>query len=454
MTTPAGEHGSLWRALSDAGNLGNRFLAGASATTALADLATSSSLGGARQSLRARSVLLATKDQLAAALAMIELDGLARRMVLVPPGVPPAHLASIAATAEAEAIVSDESDPVALGLRVVPCGTALTPDSAPRSAAEITEWILLTSGTTGVPKLVVHDLGTLGGPARAKSPVVWSTFYDIRRYGGLQIFLRAMIGGGSMVVSSADEPTADFLARASARGVTHISGTPSHWRRALMSPAARGFAPHYVRLSGEIADQAILDRLAAFYPDARLAHAFASTEAGLAFEVNDGRAGFPASVLTGRDGGVELRVVDGSLRIRSSRNAKRYLDGGSLAGPDGFVDTGDMVEPLGDRYYFAGRRDGIVNVGGQKVHPEEVEAVINSHPAVAMSLVKARRNPFTGAVVVAEVVAKEKAADEALKGEILETCRRSLARHKVPAAIRLVPSLGVASSGKIDRGHG
>ena len=130
-----------------------------------------------------------------------------------------------------------------------------------------------------------------------RTSVLWSTFYDIRRYGGLQIFLRALLGGGSLVLSSAQESTGDFLIRAGAQGVTHISGTPSHWRRALMSPSAHRIAPRYVRLSGEIADQAILDDLRALYPEAKIAHAFASTEAGVAFEVGDGLAGFPASLI-------------------------------------------------------------------------------------------------------------------------------------------------------------
>ena len=73
---------------------------------------------------------------------------------------------------------------------------------------------------------------------------------------------------------------------------------------------------------------------------------------------------------------------------------------------DGFVDTHDMVELRGDRYYFVGRRDGIINVGGLKVHPEEVEAVINRHPSVQMSLVHGRKSPITGALVVADVVVK------------------------------------------------
>ena len=113
---------------------------------------------------------------------------------------------------------------------------------------------------------------------------VWGTFYDIRRYGGLQIFLRAVLGGGSLVLSSAAEPMADHLERLSAHEVTHISGTPAHWRRALMSPQAHRITPHYIRLSGEIADQAILNTLHSFYPKAAISHAFASTEAGVGFE--------------------------------------------------------------------------------------------------------------------------------------------------------------------------
>src|SRR5207248_5969923 len=144
----------------------------------------------------------------------------------------------------------------------------------------------------------------------------------------------------------------DFLVRAGRLGVTHISGTPSHWRRALMSPFVQTLTPRYVRLSGEIADQAILDHLRGVFPGAPAAHAFASTEAGVAFDVGDGLAGFPASFI-GRPGDVELKIQDGSLRIRSPRIALRYLGSGvpPIADPEGFVDTGDMVEQRGDRYH-------------------------------------------------------------------------------------------------------
>ena len=69
-------------------------------------------------------------------------------------------------------------------------------------------------------------------PAAAGSiPPVWGTFYDIRRYGGLQILLRALVGEGSMVLAEPGEPLRDQLARLARIGVTHLTGTPSHWRR-------------------------------------------------------------------------------------------------------------------------------------------------------------------------------------------------------------------------------
>jgi acyl-coenzyme A synthetase/AMP-(fatty) acid ligase len=467
MKMPQGEPGSLWDWLTIGTDRSDRFLRGVNGSAALLELLRGSSLGGRLGDLCGRSVLLAAKDQLTAALALIELDGIARRIVLCPADLPDGHVPSLIATAQCDAIVLDgtTSAPGDWQVACLVAGTPFILPTAPqRRGGQQTEWILLTSGTTGLPKLVVHSLASLTAPIKPgrplQDPAVWSTFYDIRRYGGLQIFLRAMIGGSSLVLSSAAEPTGDFLIRAGAHGVTHISGTPSHWRRALMSPLAHRISPQYVRLSGEIADQGILDRLRAAYPKAKIAHAFASTEAGVAFEVGDEMAGFPASLIGERGGDVELRVENGSLRIRSGRTASGYLGrpDDSLIDAEGFVDTGDMIAERNGRYYFAGRGDGVINVGGRKVHPEEVEAVINRHPGVYMSLVKARKNPITGSVVVADMVpiegldtADATARNEIIKNEIMETCYSALAPYKVPASIHFVASLAVTASGKLAR---
>ncbi|HKW47098.1 MAG TPA: long-chain fatty acid--CoA ligase [Gemmatimonadaceae bacterium] len=458
---------SLWESIAHTGLRGERSLWACDTTVALSDFASGSALGVRIDEIRGRSVLVSTSDQLAAALALIEVDGIARRVVLCPPDLDPAHLPYVVATAEVEIILTDRPvDPASgvSGPSVVGCERAVHATDVDRTPVHETEWILFTSGTTGVPKMVVHTLATLTGAIKPSGtlagPLVWATFYDIRRYGGLQILLRALVGGGSLVLSAPGEAASSFLTRARDHGVTHITGTPSHWRRALMSPEAKSVAPAYARLSGEIADQAVIDHLQSTYPHAKVAHAFASTEAGVAFEVTDGRAGFPDDLLLPNGSGVDLKVDDDTLRIRSSRTALRYLgnQSESLLDAEGFVDTGDVVERRGDRWFFVGRRGGIINVGGLKIHPEEVEAVINRHPDVRMSLVTARKNPITGAIVAAEVVLAS-AADHVLdvastentKAEILAACRRALPAHKVPASIRFVPALQVTPSGKLGR---
>jgi acyl-coenzyme A synthetase/AMP-(fatty) acid ligase len=454
---------TLWGLLSATGGLSARFIRGVNASLCLADLFARSSLYGGPEKFRGRSVLLATRDQFSSALALIELDGIARRMVLCPNDLPAAHLDGIISTAGIDTILTDATGPYGTNsVSRVACDPRMPFGVSGPERSEQTEWVLLTSGTTGPPKLVLHTLLSLSGPIVERSvvtsPIVWSTFYDIRRYGGLQIFLRALLGGGSLVLSSPEESTGTFLTRAGEAGVTHISGTPSHWRRALMSPSAGALAPRYLRLSGEVADRAILDGLRTRYPAAKIAHAFASTEAGVAFAVEDDLPGFPTALIGRDDADVEMKVEDGSLLIRSSCTAHGYLDdaeaGGQKAVADsyGFVDTGDMVERRGDRYFFVGRRDGIINVGGLKVHPEEVECVINAHPGVRLSMVRSQKNLIVGAVVVADVVMTPDFADaNSLAQQITEACHRSLVAYKVPAVIRFVPSLDMTATGKLAR---
>jgi len=440
-----------------------RFFFDRGASVRFTDLVGGTSLGGRLGDLAGRSVLLAMASQLTAALALIELDGCVRRLVVLPPDADRSRIDAVVAAAEIDAVVVDDRSPsVAAFDRAVrvACTPSIVAVRGSRHDRCRTEWVLMTSGTTGAPKLAVHDLLGLTAAVRVGSAAdgadVWGTFYDIRRYGGLQIYLRALCGGASLVLSSVDEPPADHLERLAQHRVTHLSGTPSQWRRALMNPAVRKIPLRYVRLSGEIADQAILDRLRATFPQAVVAHAYASTEAGVGFDVNDGLSGFPASHVGAIRDGVQLKVADGTLRIRSRGAASRYLGSGQmLADTDGFVDTGDIVERRGERYHFAGRKGGVINIGGLKVHPEEVEAVINRHPQVRMSLVHRKQSSITGSIVVADVVLTPQGKNLPqcdIRDDILRFCRDALPRHKVPAAISFVPALGVGASGKLARG--
>ena len=260
------DRSSLWSAVHSAGGACERHIWGVDASVNLLDLATATSLAGGVEPLRGRSALIRTRDQLAAALALLELDGVARRLVLCPYDLPEEHLPFVAEAAEVDAVVADGEPPSAGAFAKMPlinCTPQLTPLRADRRAGLRTEWVLLTSGTTGAPKLLVHDLDTFAGSATGFSASatsqVWSTFYDVRRYGGLILLVRALTSGGSLVLTSAAEPVAAFLGRVAAHGVAHLTGSPSTWRRALLSPAIAQISPRHIRLSGEVVDQSILD---------------------------------------------------------------------------------------------------------------------------------------------------------------------------------------------------
>src|SRR5262249_48303547 len=318
--------GSLREGLGKTSHCESRFLADRQTRIALADLVRGSRLRDPLSMFSGHSVLVATRDQLAGALTLIELDGVVRRLTLCPPDLPHEYLPSVIANAGIDAIVcdGDRTEYGNLGVRVhFMCTKAIRPTTDSQLDRFPTEWILLTPGTSGLPKMVSHSLGSLTAAINtskiSERPAVWGTFYDVRRYGGLQVLFRAILAGGSFVLSSVGESLSQYLDRLGEQRATHILGTPSHWRRALMSPSARKIRPEYVRLSGEIADQAILDSLRASYPHARVCHAFASTEAGVAFEVTDGLEGFPAGIVGGNTGGVVLKIEDNSLRVHSTK---------------------------------------------------------------------------------------------------------------------------------------
>ena len=235
-------------------------------------------------------------------------------------------------------------------------------------------------------------------------------------------------------------PSATTSSGSARTGSTHVSGTPSHWRRALMSPAARGdrapLRPLVRRNRGPGDPRPLSD---AFYPQA-------SDRPCL--RLDRGRRGDSTSTTASRGfrrawsarrGDVEIEVADGSLRIRSARTAVRYLgEDQARRSPTRTASSTPATWSSGAATATISSAEGaaIINVGGLKVHPEEVEAVINRHPAVRMSMVRSGRSPITGALVAADVVLRTEPDSATRAGP--------RARARDPAALprRLAPAQG------------
>ena len=220
-----------------------------------------------------------------------------------------------------------------------------------------------------------------------------------------------------------------------------------------MTPKANHIDLHQATLGGEIIDDRILSAIAKLFPKARIVLIFASTEAGVGFSVSDNRAGFPLYYLKNPPLGVDIRVKNGKLYIRNEHVYNKYFGSDiSFASKEGWVDTGDLVKIKKDRVLFRGREDGVINVGGDKVYPEEIENVLLKHPLVAAAKVYAKSSPITGSLVAADVTLVNSKTDEKEARKVLQAySSKMLERHKVLAKISIVPRFSLNSSGKIVR---
>jgi len=182
-------------------------------------------------------------------------------------------------------------------------------------------------------------------------------------------------------------------------------------------------------------------------------HIYATTELGRCFSVTDGRAGFPRELLdTPSADGVAMLIREDELLVRSANAMEEYdRHSGDKAAGDDWTATGDLVQVDGDRVLFVGRRSDRINVGGNKVHPIEVERVIRELAEVADVRVYAKSSSVAGQLVACDVVPAEGGDAQALRRRLAEHCLGRLAPHQRPRLVNVVEEIALAGSGKTKR---
>ncbi len=305
---------------------------------------------------------------------------------------------------------------------------------------------LLTSGTTGIPKLIHHtwdSINTSGNLKRSEKRN-WLLPYQIGTYAWFQLVSLSMFSNGQKITICEEVDFVEIFRMAHQHRVDAISATPTFWRMAMMQvpkKVLRSIKFRQITLGGEIVDQNILDSLKSVYPKSRITHIYASTEAGASIVVNDGKSGFPKSLLSTNEGKISLKIEDGILFIRSKFAAMNVSDG------SGWVNTRDRVECVTGRVFVKGRADtSMINVGGSKAYPSDIESVILSHESVDWCRVRAVRAPFLGNLPQADIKLNTPIDIEELEKRMILFCGERLPDYAVPRIWNLVDKIPITEN--------
>jgi acyl-coenzyme A synthetase/AMP-(fatty) acid ligase len=330
-----------------------------------------------------------------------------------------------------------------------PDGEAIYSATSPASVVQgsIT---LLTSGSTGVPKLVRHSLDSLFTAHRARKDQSrrWLVPYQTASYAWYQLVTQGMFGINQHIIFGNEEDLLRAFKQIASLSVDSISATPTFWRLALLqlpNDILRSVPLKLITLGGECVDQSILDQLVDLYPGADIVHIYASTEAGACVVVKDKKAGFPASVLKCRDPKLpSVRIKDGQLQVKSPYAGKPYDQ--AKRDENIWIDTGDLVEQRDNRIHFCGRADrALINVGGAKAFPADIETVIQKHPSVAWCRVRPVRAPLVGFLPEADIVFKP-GYETVSELELNQFCAAGLPEYAIPRFWNILVKIPITNS--------
>lgn len=320
------------------------------------------------------------------------------------------------------------------------------------NAISHSRWYLATSGTTGTPKWIEHNLLSLCRTIKTTEQAAglrWGLCYQPFRFAGLQVLLQSLLSSATLVDASSGDAE-QRLQTLITHQVNAISATPSFWRQLLMTGQLTQLPLTQLTLGGEIADQALLEQLSVIFPQSKLLHIYASTELGSGFAVTDKQAGFPVDWLKHGHGGLYFKIDQQQHlwikpAISPGSDLTKQLD------QDGYLDTQDLVTQQAERVIFLGRASGVINVGGNKVHPEYIEQILLQIKGVQQARVYGKSSSILGQLVVADLVAAEGFQPHNLQKSIVEHCQKQLQRYQIPTRLNWVTAISTESTGKISR---
>ena len=301
---------------------------------------------------------------------------------------------------------------------------------------------LFTSGTTGLPKKVSHTFDTITRFVK-RSPAhlsdVWGFAYNPTHIAGIQVFFQAFLNQNSIIRLFGLSQTSCFE-QIEKFQVTHISATPTFYRLIYNENLVFNSIKH-ITIGGEKLDKKIFEKLKLMMPDASFTNVYASTEAGSLFASKD-------DTFIVKDEFKNLVKVD-EFELLINNRLLAHSDDIKLSGE--WYHTGDIVEvmetePL--KIKFISRKNEMINVGGYKVNPTEVEDAIRSISGVSDVRVYAKPNSVLGNLICCEIVSIN---DEVNEKKVRLYLSEVLQDFKIPRLIHFVDKLDLTRTGKVVR---
>ena len=295
--------------------------------------------------------------------------------------------------------------------------------------------VLFSSGSTGTPKGILHDFEQVAEKFRAaRAPMVAIPFLMIDHFGGVNTIL-AITSSLGTVVTVDDRSIASVCTAIARYGVELLPVTPSFLNMLLMAKAHEQYDLSSIKritYGTEVMPQVTLDRVSAAFPGVQLQQTYGLSEVGVLRSQSR-----PDGSLWVRIGGegFQTQVRDDILWIKSDYRMEGYLNAPSGFDADGWFNTQDRVEVDGDWFRILGRVTDIINVGGQKVYPVEVEEAVLGLENIEDVAVYGEAHALLGQIVVAKVRLREPESPDAVKRRVRAACLAQLTNYKVPSKV-------------------
>lgn len=298
--------------------------------------------------------------------------------------------------------------------------------------------VLFTSGSSGQPKAALHDFSKLLAKFNIRRKALRTiNFLLFDHWGGLNTLFHILSNSGTVLILQNRTP--DYVCSLIEKYQVELLPTsPSFLNMLILSRAYERYNLNSLKIisyGAEPMPENLLKRLNEFFPNIILQQTYGLIELGVMRSKSENNGSLWVKI--GGEG-YQTRVVDGMLQVKSDSAMIGYLNAKSPFTEDGWFMTGDAVEVKGEFFKILGRKSEIINVGGEKVYPQEVENIILEMENVSEVTVYGEKHPWMGNIVCAKVTLKESEDIKEFSKKLKGFCREKMQSFKIPVKIQLV----------------